>query len=73
MVFFNTCKSESLDISDVCEIDVINIGSTAIACLLLTFGIIYLVFNNKQRLFYFFFLFSFFFLILIHSVNRIEE
>lgn len=49
MGLFKMCVSESLDISNMCEIDVINIGSSTLASVLLMFGIIYIFLYNKQR------------------------
>lgn len=70
MVLFSMCESESLDISAICTNDVINIGSTAIICMLLTAGIIYVLVNHVQRLLnlhYFLLVFIFFFKFLISS------
>ncbi|XP_031617470.1 ATP-binding cassette sub-family C member Sur [Contarinia nasturtii] len=49
MVLFKLCTSGSLDITNLCEIDVINIGSSVIACILLILGIGYILHQNKQR------------------------
>lgn len=51
MVAFKSCASNSSDVTDVCEIDVVNIASTTIVIALLTLGICYILLYNyhKQR------------------------
>lgn len=49
MVLFSVCDSESNDVSAVCANDVINIGSTTFASLLLIVGSIYVFVNSEQR------------------------
>lgn len=49
MVLFSICDSESNDIAAVCANDVINIGSTTFACLLLIIGFIYVFVNNNEQ------------------------
>lgn len=49
MVLFRSCASDSLDITNVCEIDVINIASSTIVSVLLGLGIFYILFYNYHQ------------------------
>lgn len=49
MMLLSICDSESNDVTAICANDVVTIGSTTFACLLLIVGSIYVVVNSKQR------------------------
>lgn len=49
MMLFSICDSESNDVTAICANDVINIGSTTFACLVLIIGSIYVFVNSEQR------------------------
>lgn len=49
MGLLKMCASASLDITNVCEIDVINIGASTLAGVLQLFGITYMFLFSKQR------------------------
>lgn len=49
MGLFGMCASASSDVTNICEIDVINIAASTFVCILLICGIIYLYASKKQR------------------------